>query len=133
MPPKVQMSNATYYKAEGTITDVKVFPDRSHLLDVQGGRQEIADYALDWAPTPEAGRHAVRDGICASRTAEEIPFMGHLARVGRWYFPLASAPPQKTLAGQSAQLHGLSASWLTGRPPVEPLSSCLATWSFFSG
>ncbi|MFD0434336.1 hypothetical protein ACWEGX_21325 [Streptomyces chartreusis] len=51
MPPKVQMSNATYYKAEGTITDIKVFPDRSHLLDVQGGRQEIADYALDWAPT----------------------------------------------------------------------------------
>lgn len=49
MPPKVQMSNAKHYKAEGTTTEVKVFPDRSHLMAVQDGWQEIADYALDWA------------------------------------------------------------------------------------
>ncbi|MFD5012015.1 alpha/beta hydrolase [Streptomyces chartreusis] len=49
MPPKVQVSNARHYKAEGTITDIKVFPGRSHLMAVQDGWQEIADYALDWA------------------------------------------------------------------------------------
>ncbi|RZB19455.1 alpha/beta hydrolase [Streptomyces sp. F001] len=49
MPPKVQMSNAKHYKAEGTTTEVKVFPGRSHLMAVQDGWQEIADYALDWA------------------------------------------------------------------------------------
>ncbi|MFF1326809.1 hypothetical protein ACFVZZ_46430 [Streptomyces chartreusis] len=49
MPPKVQMSNARHYKAEGTITDIKVFPGRSHLMAVQDDLQEIADYALDWA------------------------------------------------------------------------------------
>ncbi|MGW9028749.1 alpha/beta hydrolase [Streptomyces sp. NPDC055722] len=49
MPPKVQMSNARHYKAEGTTTEVKVFPGRSHLMAVQDGWQEIADYALDWA------------------------------------------------------------------------------------
>ncbi|MFD7407001.1 alpha/beta hydrolase [Streptomyces sp. NPDC059866] len=49
MPPKVQLSNAKHYKAEGTTTEVKVFPGRSHLMAVQDGWQEIADYALDWA------------------------------------------------------------------------------------
>lgn len=49
MPPKVQMSNAKHYKAEGTITEVKVFPGRSHLMPVQDGWQEVADYARDWA------------------------------------------------------------------------------------
>ncbi|WP_328727130.1 alpha/beta hydrolase [Streptomyces sp. NBC_00259] len=49
MPPKVQKSNAKRYKAEGTTTEVKAFPGRSHLMPVQDGWQEIADYALDWA------------------------------------------------------------------------------------
>ncbi|MFJ6632483.1 alpha/beta hydrolase [Streptomyces sp. NPDC091376] len=49
MPPKVQKSNAKLYKAESTTTEVKAFPGRSHLMPVQDGWQEIADYALDWA------------------------------------------------------------------------------------
>ncbi|MFF0735712.1 alpha/beta fold hydrolase [Streptomyces chartreusis] len=49
MPPKVQQSNAKHDKAEGTTTEVNVFPGRSHLMAVQDGWQEIADYALDWA------------------------------------------------------------------------------------
>ncbi|MFE4578922.1 alpha/beta fold hydrolase [Streptomyces chartreusis] len=49
MPPKVQQSNAKHYKAEGATTEANVFPGRSHLMAVQEGWQEIADYALDWA------------------------------------------------------------------------------------
>ncbi|WP_351233159.1 alpha/beta hydrolase [Streptomyces sp. NPDC002133] len=49
MPPKVQESNAKHYKAENTTTETKVFPGRSHLMPVQDGWQEVADYALDWA------------------------------------------------------------------------------------
>ncbi|MET8964189.1 hypothetical protein ABZX69_32770 [Streptomyces sp. NPDC004074] len=49
MPPKVRMSNARHYKAEGTLTEVRVFPGRSHLTAVQDGWQEIADHTLDRA------------------------------------------------------------------------------------
>ncbi|MFE5392937.1 alpha/beta hydrolase [Streptomyces sp. NPDC056568] len=49
MPPKVQRANAAHYKGKGTVTDVKVFPGRSHLMAVQEGWREIADHALDWA------------------------------------------------------------------------------------
>ncbi|MFI1443192.1 alpha/beta hydrolase [Streptomyces fructofermentans] len=49
MPPKVQESNARHYTAEGTTTEARTFPGRSHLMAVQDGWQEIADYALDWA------------------------------------------------------------------------------------
>ncbi len=48
MPPVVQHSNAEHYKAE-TLTEVKVFEGRSHLLPAQRGWEEIADYALWWA------------------------------------------------------------------------------------
>ena len=48
MPPVVQHSNAAHYKAE-TLTEVKVFEGRSHLLPAQRGWEEIADYALSWA------------------------------------------------------------------------------------
>jgi len=48
MPPVVQHSNAAHYTAE-TLTEVKVFEDRSHLLPAQRGWEEIADYALSWA------------------------------------------------------------------------------------
>ena len=49
MPPVVQHSNAAHYKAEETLTEVKVFEGRSHLLPAQRGWEEIADYALSWA------------------------------------------------------------------------------------
>jgi pimeloyl-ACP methyl ester carboxylesterase len=48
MPPAVQRSNAKHYKSN-TITEVKEFPGRSHLMPVQNGWEEIADYALAWA------------------------------------------------------------------------------------
>lgn len=48
MPPSVQRSNAKHYKSN-TITEVKVFDGRAHLITAQDGWQEVADYALDWA------------------------------------------------------------------------------------
>jgi hypothetical protein len=49
MPPTIQRSNAKHYKAEGTITEVKEFEGRSHLMPSQEGWKEVADYALAWA------------------------------------------------------------------------------------
>lgn len=48
MPPAVQRSNAKHYTSN-TITEVKEFEGRSHLLPAQKGWEEVADYALDWA------------------------------------------------------------------------------------
>jgi len=48
MPPAVQRSNAHHYKSN-TITEIKEFPGRSHLMPAQPGWEEIADYALAWA------------------------------------------------------------------------------------
>jgi pimeloyl-ACP methyl ester carboxylesterase len=48
MPPAVQRSNAKHYTSN-TITDVKEFPGRSHLMPAEQGWEEIADYALAWA------------------------------------------------------------------------------------
>src|SRR5688572_18119978 len=48
MPPAVQRSNAQHYKSN-TITEVREFPGRSHLMPAQQGWAEIADYALAWA------------------------------------------------------------------------------------
>jgi pimeloyl-ACP methyl ester carboxylesterase len=49
MPPSIQRSNAKHYKSEKTITEVKEYPGRSHLMPAQNGWEEVADYALDWA------------------------------------------------------------------------------------
>ncbi len=59
MPPSVQKSNLKHYKSN-TITEIKEFSGRAHLMPAQAGWEEIADYALDWAE-----RHAV--------TREPIP------------------------------------------------------------
>ena len=48
MPPKVQQSNADHYN-DRTLTEVKVFPGRAHLMPAQEGWEEVADYALEWA------------------------------------------------------------------------------------
>ena len=48
MPPAVQRSNAKHYKSN-TITEVKEFSGRSHLMPAEKGWEEIADYALAWA------------------------------------------------------------------------------------
>ncbi|MBK1783193.1 alpha/beta hydrolase [Prauserella cavernicola] len=56
MPPAVQRSNAKHYKSN-TITEIKEYEDRAHLLPAQPGWEEIADYALNWA-VDNAGRAA---------------------------------------------------------------------------
>lgn len=48
MPPKVQQSNAKHY-VSNTVTELKVFDGRAHLLPAQEGWEEIADFALEWA------------------------------------------------------------------------------------
>jgi pimeloyl-ACP methyl ester carboxylesterase len=48
MPPSVQRSNARHYKSD-TVTEVKEFEGRAHLLPAQEGWEEVADYALEWA------------------------------------------------------------------------------------
>jgi pimeloyl-ACP methyl ester carboxylesterase len=48
MPPKVQQSNAKHYKSN-TITEIKEYEGRAHLMPAQDGWEEIADYALSWA------------------------------------------------------------------------------------
>jgi pimeloyl-ACP methyl ester carboxylesterase len=48
MPPAVQRSNAKHYKSN-TITEIKEFAGRSHLMPAQKGWEEVADYALEWA------------------------------------------------------------------------------------
>jgi pimeloyl-ACP methyl ester carboxylesterase len=61
MPPSVQHSNAAHYKSN-TITEVKVYDGRAHLLPAQPGWEEVADYALEWAlqhastPAPASAR-----------------------------------------------------------------------------
>ena len=49
MPPSVQRSNAKHYKSPETLTEVKEFEGRAHLMPSQKGWEEVADYALDWA------------------------------------------------------------------------------------
>jgi pimeloyl-ACP methyl ester carboxylesterase len=48
MPPAVQRSNLKHYKSN-TITEIKEFEGRSHLMPAQKGWEEVADYALSWA------------------------------------------------------------------------------------
>jgi pimeloyl-ACP methyl ester carboxylesterase len=49
MPPAVQRANAAKYHGAGTVTEHEVLPGRAHLMTAQGGWQEIADRALEWA------------------------------------------------------------------------------------
>jgi pimeloyl-ACP methyl ester carboxylesterase len=48
MPPAIQRSNAKHYKSN-TITEIREYEGRSHLLPAQKGWEEVADYALSWA------------------------------------------------------------------------------------
>jgi pimeloyl-ACP methyl ester carboxylesterase len=57
MPPKVQRSNAKHYKS-ATVTEIKEYPGRAHLLPSQEGWQEVADTALDWAVSHAVGEPA---------------------------------------------------------------------------
>ena len=48
MPPAIQRANAKNYKSN-TITEIKEYAGRAHLMPAQQGWEEIADYALTWA------------------------------------------------------------------------------------
>jgi pimeloyl-ACP methyl ester carboxylesterase len=63
MPPAVQRSNAKHYKSN-TITELKEYSGRSHLMPSQTGWEEIADYALAWAVA-----HAVRQPQVATASS----------------------------------------------------------------
>lgn len=58
MPPAVQRSNAQHYKSR-TVTEVREFPGRAHLMPALAGWEEVADYALDWA-VRQAAEHSAR-------------------------------------------------------------------------
>ncbi|HEX7979495.1 MAG TPA: alpha/beta hydrolase [Gemmatimonadaceae bacterium] len=64
MPPAIQRSNAKHYKSN-TITEIKEFPGRSHLMPAQRGWEEVADFALAWAV-----EHATGQGRAAVSTAD---------------------------------------------------------------
>jgi hypothetical protein len=51
MPPSVERSNAKHHKSD-TVTEVKEYEGRAHLLPAQDGWEEVADYALEWALLP---------------------------------------------------------------------------------
>ena len=59
MPPSVQRSNAKHYKSN-TITEIKEFEGRAHLLPAQEGWEEVADYALEWALANATQPEAIR-------------------------------------------------------------------------
>jgi pimeloyl-ACP methyl ester carboxylesterase len=54
MPPSVQRSNLKHYKSS-TVTEIKEYEGRAHLLPAQDGWEEVADYALEWAESHAAG------------------------------------------------------------------------------
>ncbi|GAB3838350.1 alpha/beta hydrolase [Kribbella italica] len=49
MPPAIQRSNYKHYKSDQTVTELKVYPGRSHLMPAEPGWETIADDALAWA------------------------------------------------------------------------------------
>ena len=59
MPPKVQQSNARHYKSN-TVTEIKEFAGRAHLMPAQAGWEDVADYALSWAVGHAAGARGPR-------------------------------------------------------------------------
>ena len=60
MPPSVQRSNAKHYKSN-TVTEVKEYEGRAHLLPAQDGWEEVADYALAWAAEHASSGAAERE------------------------------------------------------------------------
>jgi pimeloyl-ACP methyl ester carboxylesterase len=60
MPPKVQKSNADHYKSN-TVTEVKLYEGRSHLMPAEEGWEQIADDALSWAVEQAASWAASRE------------------------------------------------------------------------
>ena len=49
MPAAVNRSNAKHYAKSRAITEIVVFPERSHFTGGEPGWEKVADYALEWA------------------------------------------------------------------------------------
>ena len=60
MPPSVQRSNAKHYGSD-TVTEVKEYEGRAHLLPAQEGWEEVADDALAWAVAHARRRGALSE------------------------------------------------------------------------
>jgi len=58
MPPAVNESNVKHYRHTESVTDHKQFLGRSHYIIGQVGREEVADYALEWTTEHAATRPA---------------------------------------------------------------------------
>jgi pimeloyl-ACP methyl ester carboxylesterase len=52
-PPALVMANVRAYRDSLATTEYREFPGRTHFIVAQGGWQEVADYALDWARDQE--------------------------------------------------------------------------------
>jgi hypothetical protein len=100
MPPKVQRSNARHYRS-ATITEVKEFDGRAHLLPSQDGWQEVADYALDWA-LANAGRTG-RDVWRASAALRDGCTVVAGRCTGCGWSPAACSNTRTSSAGGSAR------------------------------
>jgi pimeloyl-ACP methyl ester carboxylesterase len=53
IPPSINRSNAHHYRHSAAITAYREFPGRCHFTLGQPGWEEVADYALGWATSPE--------------------------------------------------------------------------------
>jgi len=55
VPVSMVRENFKRYGRSTAITELKEFPGRSHLIAIQDGWQEVAEYALSWAQTKAGG------------------------------------------------------------------------------
>ncbi|MGI5138421.1 alpha/beta hydrolase [Streptomyces sp. CA-106110] len=56
VPPTLNRANRRLYRNSPAVTKYREFPGRSHFIVGQDGRQEVADYALEWAAHHAYGR-----------------------------------------------------------------------------
>jgi pimeloyl-ACP methyl ester carboxylesterase len=55
VPVSMVRENFKRYAGSAAITEFREFPGRSHLIAIQDGWQEVAEYALSWAQTKTGG------------------------------------------------------------------------------
>jgi alpha-beta hydrolase superfamily lysophospholipase len=48
IPAILSRKNFLAYTDHASTTDFKLFPDRTHMLTVEDGWEEIADYVISW-------------------------------------------------------------------------------------
>lgn len=62
------MTNAIYDKQKraASLTEFKLYPERSHTTFVEPGWEKVSDFALDWALRNARGRVSPLTGACAA-------------------------------------------------------------------